>query len=220
MDFTYAPAEERFRRELRAWLADALPPGWGKTVFVPQDEHEAAMFRIDWERKLYAGGWACIGWPREHGGRDASLSERAIHAEELALARAPESINIIGHNLAGQTILHHGTPAQKARFLPEIISSREIWCQGFSEPNAGIGPGGGAHPCRPQGWPLYRQRAESLDQLRPVFAMVPGAGAHQQRWAKTSWAESFADRHEKPRYHAQAAAADIGRDRIQRNLFR
>ena len=137
MDFTYAPEEERFRLELRAWLAEALPAGWGKTVFLPNDEHEAAMFRIAWERKLHAGGWSCIGWPREHGGRDASLSERAIYAEELALARAPESINVIGHNLAANTIIHHGTAAQKVRFLPEIISSREIWCQGFSEPNAG-----------------------------------------------------------------------------------
>jgi alkylation response protein AidB-like acyl-CoA dehydrogenase len=137
MDFTYSPEEERFRSELRAWLSSALPAGWGKTVFPPEDEHEASLFRIAWERKLYAGGWSCIGWPREHGGRNASLSERAIYAEELALARAPESINLIGHNLAGHTIIHHGTPAQKARYLPEIISSREIWCQGFSEPNAG-----------------------------------------------------------------------------------
>jgi alkylation response protein AidB-like acyl-CoA dehydrogenase len=137
MDFAYSPQEEQFRTELRAWLSAELPAGWGKTVFAPEDEHDAAMFRIAWERKLYAGGWSCIGWPVEHGGRGASLSERAIYAEELARAQAPESINLIGHNLAGQTILHHGTPNQKARFLPEIISSREIWCQGFSEPNAG-----------------------------------------------------------------------------------
>ena len=137
MDFNYTAQEEQFRQDLRAWLADALPEGWGKTVFLPEDEHEQAMFRLDWERKLHEGGWACIGWPREHGGRNASLSERAIYAEEMARARAPESINIIGHNLAGHTIIHHGTPEQKARFLPGIISSRDVWCQGFSEPNAG-----------------------------------------------------------------------------------
>jgi len=137
MDFNYTPAEEQFRMELRAFLADALPKGWGETVFLPEDEDEQALFRLDWERKLYEGGWSCIGWPKEHGGRDATLSERAIYAEELARARAPELINIIGQNLAGHTIIHHGTPEQKARFLPEIISSREVWCQGFSEPNAG-----------------------------------------------------------------------------------
>ncbi|GGY95757.1 acyl-CoA dehydrogenase [Novosphingobium colocasiae] len=137
MDFNYTPAEEQFRMELRAFLAEALPEGWGETVFLPEDEDEQAVFRLDWERKLYEGGWSCIGWPKEYGGRDATLSERAIYAEELARARAPELINIIGQNLAGHTIIHHGTPEQKARFLPGIISSREVWCQGFSEPNAG-----------------------------------------------------------------------------------
>lgn len=137
MDFNYTPEEEQFRQELRQWLSGALPEGWGKTVFLPEGEHEQAMFRLDWERKLYEGGWACIGWPKVHGGRDATLSERAIYAEEMARACAPESINIIGHNLAGHTIIHHGTPEQRARLLPGIISSRDVWCQGFSEPNAG-----------------------------------------------------------------------------------
>ncbi|NKJ40628.1 acyl-CoA dehydrogenase family protein [Novosphingobium sp. SG720] len=137
MDFNYTPEESAFRAELRAWLADALPKGWGETVFEPEDEHERAMFRLDWERKLHAGGWSGINWPKEYGGRGATLIERGIFAEEMARASAPEGINIIGHNLAGPTILAHGTQAQKQRFLPPIISSDEIWCQGFSEPNAG-----------------------------------------------------------------------------------
>lgn len=137
MDFTYSPAEDEFRTELRSWLADALPRGWGETVFEPEDEHERAMFRLDWERKLHDGGWSGINWPKEYGGRGATLIERGIFAEEMARARAPEGINIIGHNLAGTTILAHGTEAQKKRFLPRIISSDEVWCQGFSEPNAG-----------------------------------------------------------------------------------
>ena len=137
MDFSYTPAEEQFRAELRAWLADALPQGWGETVFEPEDEDERAMFRLAWERKLHAGGWAGINWPAEYGGRGATLIERAIFAEEMARARAPESINIIGHNLVATTLLRHGTEAQKQRFLPKILSSEEVWCQGFSEPNAG-----------------------------------------------------------------------------------
>ena len=137
MDFNYAPAEERFRAELRAWLANALPVGWGETVFESEDEEERAMFRLAWERKLHAGGWAGINWPKEYGGRGATLIERAIFAEEMARARAPEGINIIGHNLVGTTLLRHGTEAQKQRFLPKILSSEEVWCQGFSEPNAG-----------------------------------------------------------------------------------
>lgn len=137
MDFTYSPAEDEFRNSLRHWLADALPQGWGTTVFEPEDEDERAQFRLDWERKLYAGGWSGINWPKEYGGRGATLVERAIFAEEMARARAPEGLNIIGHNLVGTTLLHHGTEAQKKRFLPKIISSDEVWCQGFSEPNAG-----------------------------------------------------------------------------------
>jgi alkylation response protein AidB-like acyl-CoA dehydrogenase len=137
MDFNYSPAETEFRLSLRAWLADALPTGWGETVFLPADEHEQAMFRLDWERKLYAGGWAGINWPKEYGGRGATLIERGIFAEEMARARAPEPINVIGHNLTGTTILAHGTEAQKKRFLPKILSTEEVWCQGFSEPNAG-----------------------------------------------------------------------------------
>lgn len=137
MDFNYTPSEDKFRQALRTWLADALPAGWGDTIFEPEDEDERAMFRLDWEKKLHAGGWSGINWPKEYGGRGATLIEKAIFAEEMARARAPEGINIIGHNLAGTTILRHGTEAQKTRFLPKIISSDEVWCQGFSEPNAG-----------------------------------------------------------------------------------
>jgi alkylation response protein AidB-like acyl-CoA dehydrogenase len=137
VDFSYTPAEEQFRSELRAWLAGALPQGWGETTFEPEGEDDRAMFRLAWERKLHAGGWAGINWPKEYGGRGASLIERAIFAEEMARARAPEGINIIGHNLVGTTLLRHGTEAQKLRFLPKILSSEEVWCQGFSEPNAG-----------------------------------------------------------------------------------
>ena len=137
MDFNYTPDEVRFRQDLRQWLEHALPEGWGETVFEPEAEDERAMFRLEWERKLHSGGWSGINWPKEYGGRGATLVERAIFAEEMARARAPEGLNIIGHNLAGTTILRHGSEAQKKRFLPRIISSDEVWCQGFSEPNAG-----------------------------------------------------------------------------------
>jgi alkylation response protein AidB-like acyl-CoA dehydrogenase len=137
MDFAYSPEEDAFRDTFRAWLTENLPKGWGKTIFAPDDEEERARFRIAWERTLYRGGWSCINWPKAHGGRDASLVEQAIYAEELARAKAPELVNIIGKNLAGTTLLHHGTEAQKAKYLPGIISSEDIWCQGFSEPGAG-----------------------------------------------------------------------------------
>jgi len=137
MDFNYSEEEQRFRSEVRAWLVDALPKGWGKTVFEPEDEDERAHFRIDWERKLYEGGWSGISWPQKYGGRGATLVEQGIFAEELARAQAPEGINVIGRNLAATTLMHHGSEAQRERYLPKILAAEEIWCQGFSEPNAG-----------------------------------------------------------------------------------
>ena len=137
MDFNYSPEEQTFRDEVRAWLASALPKGWGKTAFEPEDEDERAHFRIEWERKLYEGGWSGISWPTKYGGRGATLVEQGIFAEECARAQAPEGINVIGRNLAATTLMHHGNEAQRERYRPRILAAEEIWCQGFSEPNAG-----------------------------------------------------------------------------------
>ncbi len=137
MDFNYSAADTEFRMSLRKWLQTSLPEGWGKTVFEPENEDDKARFRIDWERKLYQGGWNGIAWPTQYGGQGATLIEQGIFAEEMARARAPEGLNIIGRNLVGTTLLQHGTEAQRQRFLPAILSCDEIWCQGFSEPNAG-----------------------------------------------------------------------------------
>lgn len=137
MDFAYSEHELEFRDQLRAWLQEHLPAGWGESVFEPADEDERAQFRLDWERELYRGGWNGINWPTKYGGRGATLIEQAIFAEEMANAKAPDGLNIIGRNLVGTTLLRHGTEAQRERFLPKILSGEEVWCQGFSEPNAG-----------------------------------------------------------------------------------
>jgi alkylation response protein AidB-like acyl-CoA dehydrogenase len=137
MDFSFSAEDLKFRDELRSWLAASLPEGWGTTVFEPEDEDENAYFRLEWERKLHRGGWNGIAWPSKYGGRGASLIEQAIFAEETAKAKAPEGLNIIGRNLVATTLLHHGSEQQRQRFLPKIISGEEVWCQGFSEPNAG-----------------------------------------------------------------------------------
>lgn len=137
MDFSYSDEHIRFRNELRRWLAANLPSGWGADVHEPTDENERAQFRLAWERKLHEGGWIGLNWPKEYGGRGATQIEQGIFAEEMARARAPEGLNIIGRNLVGPTLLRHGTDAQRRRYLPKILSSEEVWCQGFSEPNAG-----------------------------------------------------------------------------------
>ena len=137
MDFNYTPEQEAFRAEVRDWVRAALPSGWGTTVHEPLDEAERAELKQDWDRKLFDAGWAGIAWPTEYGGRGTTLVEQAIFLEEMAKARAPEGLNIVGRNLAGPTIIRHGTAAQKERFLRPILSGEEVWCQGFSEPNSG-----------------------------------------------------------------------------------
>jgi alkylation response protein AidB-like acyl-CoA dehydrogenase len=131
MDLTFAPAELAFRDELRGWIA-ANHPG-----AEPAGEEESFAWRVRWQRALAEGGWAAVHWPPEYGGRGATLVESAIFNEELARARAPQPANVLGLLLGGPTLMVHGTPEQQERFLPGIVSAEEIWCQGFSEPDAG-----------------------------------------------------------------------------------
>ncbi len=137
MDFRDTPQMAALREELRAWLRDNLPAGWGTTVHEPHDENERARFRLQWERLLYQGGWSGVAWPREYGGRGLTQVEYGVFLEEMARADAPEGLNIIGRNLAGPVIMAHGTAKQKERFIPAILKADEVWCQGFSEPDSG-----------------------------------------------------------------------------------
>ena len=125
MDFRDTPAEAALREDVRHWLSDNLPTGWGTTVREPDDEAARFAFRFDWEKRLYRGGWSGIAWPREYGGRDASPIEQAIFLEEMARADAPEGVNIIGRNLTGPTLMAHGTEAQKLRHLPAILRGED-----------------------------------------------------------------------------------------------
>jgi alkylation response protein AidB-like acyl-CoA dehydrogenase len=134
MDLTFSDRETAFRDELRAWLAENPPE-----AKPPADAGDDAQFayRRDWQRRLYDGGWAAPAWPTEYGGRGASQSESAIYFEELGRARVPFAANTLGLLLGGPTLMVWGTPEQKERYLPPILSGEEIWCQGFSEPDAG-----------------------------------------------------------------------------------
>ena len=103
----------------------------------PGDEHVLVQERMEWERHLAAGGWTCVGWPVEHGGRGVGLSQEVIFHEEYARAGGPGRAGLIGEGLLGPTLLHFATDEQKARFLPGIVGGTEYWCQGYSEPDAG-----------------------------------------------------------------------------------
>jgi alkylation response protein AidB-like acyl-CoA dehydrogenase len=131
MDLTFNESELAFRDELRAWLADHDP---GRE---PETEDSHFAWRRDFQRELGRDGWAAVHWPPEYGGRGATLTESAIFFEELGRSGAPLPANVLGLLLAGPTIMTWGTPEQKERYLTPILTAEEIWCQGFSEPDAG-----------------------------------------------------------------------------------
>ena len=139
MDLSFSPAEERFRRQVRDWLAEHLAGDFGalRGRGGPGDEHAPLPLRRAWERTLADAGWTCLGWPREHGGRGATLLEQVIFHEEYARARAPGRLGHIGEELLGPTLIAFGTEEQQRRFLPPIRRAEALWCQGYSEPNAG-----------------------------------------------------------------------------------
>ncbi len=137
MDFKLSPEEEAFRDRLRRWLEVNAPGDWTKLRTRLATREEQIAFLKGWQRRLYEAGYVGLHWPKEYGGRGATIMEQAIFYEEMARARAPELPNVIGLDMAGPAIIHHGTEAQKKRYPPKILSAEEIWCQGFSEPNAG-----------------------------------------------------------------------------------
>jgi alkylation response protein AidB-like acyl-CoA dehydrogenase len=135
MDLNLSPEERQFRDDFRAWLETNVPRDWPEWREKPLEE--SFPFMRAWQRKLYEDGWAAVSWPKEYGGRSASLMQQALFWEEMARLEAPPMANSLGLGLIGPTIIAFGTEAQKKRFVPKILSAEEIWCQGFSEPNAG-----------------------------------------------------------------------------------
>jgi alkylation response protein AidB-like acyl-CoA dehydrogenase len=132
MDLTFNEQELAFRDELRTWLGANGP---GPEPEGDEDAHYA--WRRNFQRELAGGGWAAVHWPVEYGGRGATLMESAIFFEELGRSGSPLPANVLGLLLAGPTIMTWGTPEQKERHLTPILTAEEIWCQGFSEPDAG-----------------------------------------------------------------------------------
>ncbi|MFF3380434.1 acyl-CoA dehydrogenase family protein [Streptomyces sp. NPDC002680] len=134
MDLADSPEEARFRAEIREWLAGALPSlPWPE----PPDLEGKLPFWRQWQSLLFDAGYAGLSWPKEYGGQGVDEKLRAIFTEETDRAGAPERLNIIGEDFAGPTIAGFGTEAQKERFLRPILTGAEIWCQLFSEPEAG-----------------------------------------------------------------------------------
>jgi alkylation response protein AidB-like acyl-CoA dehydrogenase len=127
MDLRYTNEDEAFRQDVRNWLEANLP----RTKLRTMAERQA------WHRKLYDAGYVGMGWPKEYGGQEARPMEQAIVAEELARVNAPQGVNGLGIGIVGPTLIHHGTEEQKKRYLKNILSGEELWCQLYSEPNSG-----------------------------------------------------------------------------------
>jgi alkylation response protein AidB-like acyl-CoA dehydrogenase len=136
VDFDLSAPERAFRDEVRSWLT-ANRPAWADGGGDDGGDQGWLERRVAWQRQLDEAGYLGLNWPREYGGRGATLMEQLIFSQEMVEARAPDPINVIGLGMGGPVIIHHGTDEQKRRYLDRILSAEEIWCQGFSEPNAG-----------------------------------------------------------------------------------
>ncbi len=126
MDLNYAPEDERFRQHVRQWFAEH-PPG----------PLSSLQQKKDWQGQLYDAGFVGMGWPKEYGGQAARPMEQAIVAEEMARADVPGAINSLALGLLGPTLIVHGTPDQKQRYVQRMLTAEDIWCQLYSEPDSG-----------------------------------------------------------------------------------
>ena len=139
MKLSFSPEDENFREEIASWLKKNLNGEFEKIRFRGGggDEHMFSEERHAWERKLAEGGWTCVGWPEEYGGRGCSIEQQVIFFEEYARAGGPGRVGHIGEGLTGPTLIAFGSEDQRRRFLPGIVNGTQLWCQGYSEPSAG-----------------------------------------------------------------------------------
>lgn len=137
MDFTLTPEQEAFRERVRSWLEANIPREWRAVRNPDMPRAEAFDILRRWQRQLYDAGFIGLTWPKEAGGAGLTFLEEMVLHQEMALAKAPPILNILGVGMAGPTIIAYGTDEQKKRYPPKILSGEEIWCQGYSEPDAG-----------------------------------------------------------------------------------
>src|SRR5580704_12688239 len=139
MDFNCSPEDEAFRKELRAWLVANAPKGLENSDSFGDEADDTDEWgrRIAWYKKLHQGGWVGIDWPKEYGGRGATILQTIVYYQELARAKAPLPFIGQGASLVGPTLMHWGNDEQKREHLAKILAGDEIWCQGYSEPNSG-----------------------------------------------------------------------------------
>jgi alkylation response protein AidB-like acyl-CoA dehydrogenase len=141
MDFNFSEEDEAFRKEFRKWLRENLPKKHRKSDFTIEfmsgEEGDEWERRLEWHKKMHAGGWVAPQWPKKYGGRGASLTQQLLYNEELTRVSPPSLVNSQGIGLVGPTLMHWGTEEQRQRYLKPMLAAEEIWCQGYSEPGSG-----------------------------------------------------------------------------------
>jgi len=137
MDLSLSPELEAYRRQVRTWLKENRPQRGRDENPLERTDRKRMQELKAWQRQLYQAGYVAMGWPKEYGGQDADLMRQTIVNQELTLARAPGLIGMMGIQMVGPTLIQFGTDEQRRRFLPQILTADEIWCQGYSEPGAG-----------------------------------------------------------------------------------
>ncbi len=214
MDLALKKEDEEFAASFREWLAEHLrrPP-----AFV--DLADEVAWGREWQATLAADRWVGVHWPSSYGGRSATPVQVALYQSEYARAQAPQPVNRVGINLVGPTLLAHGTEDQRLRYLPPILSAEEIWCQLFSEPDAGSDLASLSTRADAGRGGLRGHGPQGLDVLRPVRLLGPVPGAHRCRRAAAPAGDHRADRrHVRPRRRRAPAGADDRRRRVQRGL--
>ena len=211
MDLSFSPEEEAFRARVQKFLTKICRPDGAARL--PSAGMTKLDFLRDWQRRLYENGFLGMAWPKEYGGQGASQIELAIFNEEAARVRAPGADQRIGLDLAGPTIMAHGTEEQKKRFLPKILIVRRDLVPGLLRTQRRLGPRLAAHPRRTRGRRVHRQRPEVLDHDGACRGLVHPDGPHRSRRAQASRNQLPAGRYEDPGRHGQAVAPDDRRAR-------
>jgi alkylation response protein AidB-like acyl-CoA dehydrogenase len=190
MDLSLSPSEREFRDEVRAWLEENHPG--------PEPEgglEEVMAFRREWQGKLHEAGWAGISWPKEYGGRGATLIEQAIFVGEAARQEAPSPANVLGLAMGGPVVIAHGTDEQKQRYLEPILTAEEILVPGLLRARVGLRPRLAEDP-RGQGRRrMGRHRPEGVDDPRPVREVVHARRPHRPRRSQAQGAHLLPDGH-------------------------
>ena len=219
MDLTFSPEQEAFRAEARAWLAAHVPADPLPSL----DTAEGFEAHRAWERTMFEDRWSVVSWPVEYGGRDVGIFEWLVFEEEYYRARAPKRVSQNGIFLLAPTMLEYGTAEQKARYLPPMAAGDEIWCQGWSEPDAGSdlagirSRAGARHGTRRQ---LDPERPEDMGQPRRLRRVVLRDLPHGPRGGAPPRPDLLPHRHGLARRHRAPDPPDRRRDGLRRDLLR